>query len=261
MRRTSAPSRTASATAATVPHSRSPGGSRSSQDPAEHGADEVLARERDVERQPQRPQLAEPPQDLQVLVGTEVEVESGVDGDLLLGDAKLPSQLDSPLEPGPEVVDDVAVLAPGPVDPRRPLDVHQHVAAAALRDELEHLLRAAGDVVDRVRARVQRPPRHLRREGVGGDRHLCSDEECIPHLLGRGCDAPSSPATAGTSAAASSAALTGGPLFAATAPTSSISKPASTSASPSATACSGVPLRAPSNIESTVTLTIPAASG
>ena len=30
----SAPSRTASATAATVPHSRSPGGSRSSQDPA-----------------------------------------------------------------------------------------------------------------------------------------------------------------------------------------------------------------------------------
>ena len=40
-----------------------------------------------------------------------------------------------------------------------------------------------------------------------------------------------------------------------------MSKPASTSASPSATACSGVPLRAPSNIESTVTLTIPAASG
>ena len=44
-----------------------------------------------------------------------------------------------------------------------------------------------------------------------------------------------------------------GPLCAATAPTSSMSKPASTSARPSATACSGVPLRAPSNIESTVT--------
>ena len=70
-----------------------------------------------------------------------------------------------------------------------------------------------------------------------------------------------SPAIAGTSAAASSSALTGGPAFAATAPTSSMSNPASTNASPSATACSGVPLLAPSNIESTVTLTIPAASG
>ena len=73
--------------------------------------------------------------------------------------------------------------------------------------------------------------------------------------------AATSPSIAGTSAAASSSALTGGPALAATAPTSSMSKPASTSASPSATACSGVPLRAPSNIESTVTLTIPAASG
>ena len=73
--------------------------------------------------------------------------------------------------------------------------------------------------------------------------------------------AAASPAIAGTSAAASSSAPTGGPALAATAPTSSMSKPAAASASPSATACSGVPLRAPSNIESTVTLTIPAASG
>ena len=63
----------------------------------------------------------------------------------------------------------------------------------------------------------------------------------------------------GTSLAASSSAATGGPLRAATAPTSSRSKPASTSASPSATACSGVPLRAPAKNESSVTLTIPAA--
>ncbi len=76
-----------------------------------------------------------------------------------------------------------------------------------------------------------------------------------------GTPAPASPSIAGTSAAASSSAATGGPLRAATAPTSSMSKPASTSASPSATARSGVPLRAPSNIESAVTLTIPAASG
>src|SRR4051794_26854710 len=70
-----------------------------------------------------------------------------------------------------------------------------------------------------------------------------------------------SPSTAGTSAAASSSGGTGGPAFAATPPRSSISKPPSARASPSRTACSGVPLRAPSNIESTVTLTIPAASG
>src|SRR3954454_17628133 len=74
-------------------------------------------------------------------------------------------------------------------------------------------------------------------------------------------DCVTRPSTAGTSAAASSSAETGGPAFAATAPTSSISKPACASASPSRTACSGVPLRAPSNIESTVTLTIPAPSG
>src|SRR3954452_7089432 len=40
-----------------------------------------------------------------------------------------------------------------------------------------------------------------------------------------------------------------------------MSNPASTSASPSFTACSAVPLRAPSNIESVVTLTIPAPTG
>ena len=67
--------------------------------------------------------------------------------------------------------------------------------------------------------------------------------------------------TAGISRAASSAGSTGGPLRAATAPTSSRSNPASTRASPSATAWSGVPLRAPAKNESSVTLTIPAASG
>ena len=99
MRRTSAPSRTASATAATVPHSRSPGAQPLLPGPGQHRADEVLARERDVERQAQLAQLAEPAQDLQVLVGAEVEVESGVDRDLLLRDAKPARQLDSPLEP------------------------------------------------------------------------------------------------------------------------------------------------------------------
>ena len=69
------------------------------------------------------------------------------------------------------------------------------------------------------------------------------------------------PAIAGASLSASSAGGTGGPLRAATAPTSSMSKPSSARRSPSAIACSGVPLRAPEYIESVVTLTIPAASG
>ena len=54
------------------------------------------------------------------------------------------------------------------------------------------------------------------------------------------------PAMAGTRRDASSAAETGGPLRAASAPTSSRSKPDSTSARPSSIAASGVPLRAPS---------------
>ena len=88
--------------------------------------------------------------------------------------------------------------------------------------------------------------RHRWGEGVGEHRHA---------------RARASSLTAGTSRAASRPAVTGGPLRAATAPTSSRSKPAPTSASPSATACSGVSLRAPSKNESSVTLTIPAASG
>src|ERR687898_1169283 len=67
--------------------------------------------------------------------------------------------------------------------------------------------------------------------------------------------------TAGISLLASSAGGTGGPLRAATAPRSSMSKPAAARPTPSSTACSGVPLRAPSYIESVVTLTIPAPSG
>src|SRR3954447_3850911 len=70
-----------------------------------------------------------------------------------------------------------------------------------------------------------------------------------------------SPSIAGISLAASSSAPTGFPARAATAPTSKRSNPASTSRTPSSAARSGVPLRAPSKNESTVTFTIPAASG
>ncbi len=212
----------------------------------EHGADEVLARERDVQRQPQLAQLAEPAQHLQVLLDGQVEVEPRVDRDLLHLHSKPPGRLDSPPQPRLKVVDDVAVGARGPVDPRRALDVHQHVAAAPLGDQLEHLLRAAGDVVDRDRAGVERPPRHLDREGVGGHRHARARQArdrrdqrrrlvlglrpaarfAPPPRRRRACRTPPRQAPARRRSPA----------------------PA-------------VPLRAPSNIESTVTLTIPAASG
>ncbi len=76
-----------------------------------------------------------------------------------------------------------------------------------------------------------------------------------------GTPAPANPSIAGTSAAASASTSTDGPAFAATAPTSSMSNPTRTSSNPSTTARSAVPLRAPSYIESDVTLTIPAAKG
>ena len=84
--------------------------------------------------------------------------------------------------------------------------------------------------------------------------------EKVSALMGTSV-AAARPATAGTRRAASSAAATGAPARAGTAPTSSSSKPASARRNPSATARSGVPLRAPSKNESSVTFTIPAPSG
>ena len=216
-------SRTASVTAATVPHSRSPGRQPLLPGPGEHGADEVLARERDVERQAERAAArragAGSPGPARALRS---KSSPGSIAICSSRDAQLPRRSTLPSNQRLQVVDDVAVVAPGPVDPRRPLDVHQHVAAAALGDQLEHLLRAAGDVVDRGRAGVERPPRHLDREGVGGDRHRAHARRHSPSRPDRSAAIP---AIAGTSAAASSSAVTGGPLRAATAPTSSMSKP------------------------------------
>ena len=50
----------------------------------EHRAEEVLPGQRHEQRPAPRPELAEPAQDLEVLVHREVEVEAGVEGYLLL---------------------------------------------------------------------------------------------------------------------------------------------------------------------------------
>ena len=146
-----------------------------------------------------------------------------------------------------QVVHRIVVARRRPVLARRPLDMHDHQAGAGLRGQLEHLLSAAAYVVDRDSAGCQSRASDLRREGVGRDRH------------GR-CERPG-PRSPGQAVRPPHRAGTGGPLRAATAPTSSMSKPASARAAPSSTARAGVPLRAPSNIESSVTLTIPHSGG
>ena len=135
------------------------------------------------------------------------------------------------------------------VDARRALDVHEDVAAAALGHQLEHLgVGAAGDVVDRRGAGVQRPPRDLALEGVGAHRHA--------GLAGPG---PRSPARAALPPPRRAPAR---PLSAGyRADVEQVEAPATPGRGRPATARSGVPLRAPSKKESSVTLTIPAASG
>ena len=118
----SAPSATASAAAASVacatlvaPHALLPGS-------GEHRADEVLAREREKDRPAEPAQLAEPPQDLERVVGAQVEVEAGVDRDLLPPHAELGRALDPLGEELEQPADDVGVVGRGAVtcaaDPR-----------------------------------------------------------------------------------------------------------------------------------------------
>ena len=110
---------------------------------------EVLARERDEQRAPERAQLPEAMQDLDLVVRAQVEIEARVERDLLGVDAERGAALEPVREPLTEVVDDVPVRGRGALDPRRALDVHQHVATAAFGDQLEHLVLPAADVVDR----------------------------------------------------------------------------------------------------------------
>ena len=168
----SAPPATASAVAAAVAHSRSAGGGPILPGARQDGAEEVLAREGDEQRAAELAQLPEAPQDLEVVVDREVEVEARVQRDLLLGHAAGERRLDPLAEPALQVGDWIPVARGLPIDARRALDVHQHVAAASLCDQVEHLgVGAARDVVDRRRAGVQGAARDLDLEGVRGHRH------------------------------------------------------------------------------------------
>ena len=138
----------------------------------QHRPEEVLSRQGHEQRAAELAKLAEAPQDLQVVVDREVEVEAGVERDLLLGDAVLERRLDPLGEPALQVGDRVPVAGRLAIGARRALDVHEHVAAAPLGHQVEHPgVGAAGDVVDRRGAGVERPPRDLGLKGVGAHRH------------------------------------------------------------------------------------------
>ena len=155
-RRISAPSATASAVAARVAGPRSLAGNRLLPRPRADGTQEVLAGEGDEQRPTELAQLAEAPQHLEVVVDREVEVEAGVESDPLGRDPELARPRDPGAEPLEQVGHDVVVGGRRAVHPGRALDVHEHVAATALRDHLEHLRLAAADVVDRRGAGVDR---------------------------------------------------------------------------------------------------------
>ena len=88
------------------------------------------------------------------------------------------------------MVDDVLVDGPRPLHPGWALDVHEDVAAAALRHQLEDLLPAAADVVDGA--------------GAGGDAARATGAEWVSAETGSPVAAR--PSIAGTRAAISSSA-------------------------------------------------------
>jgi hypothetical protein len=70
------------------------------------------------------------------------------------------------------VINRIGVSRRRTVLPRRALDLHDHQPAAGFRRQLEHLLGAATDVVDRDGAGPKRGAGHLGRERVGGERKV-----------------------------------------------------------------------------------------
>ena len=129
-RTSSAPPATASAVAAAVAHSRSAAGARLSQEPASTAPRKSFRDRAMNSGRPSVAQLAQAPQDFQVVVDREVEVEAGIQRDLLLGDAVLERRLDALREPALQVGDGIPVAGRLAIGAGRTLDVHEHVAAA-----------------------------------------------------------------------------------------------------------------------------------
>ena len=141
MRRMSAPARTASAHGGDRPPLALARGQALLPGAGEHGADEVLARERDVERQAERRAAR------RAGAGSRGPARSSRSksrpGSIAICSSATPRASARSTRPPNQAFrwsTTSSYSRRRPVDPRRALDVHQHVAAAALGDQLEHLL-------------------------------------------------------------------------------------------------------------------------
>ena len=151
------------------------------------------------------------------------------------------------LEERGDLRDDVVVARVDLHRPRLALHVHQAEVRVRLGDDLGQLRVAAqrGDVVDELRAELERPPRDLRLRGVDRDGH-----------------APASCSSTGTTRRSSSSTETpSAPGRVDSPPTSTIAAPSSSMRRALATASSGSKLTPPSENESGVTLTTPITDG
>ena len=129
------PAAVARAVAASVAHSRSAGSRRSSHEPASTAPRRSLRERATKSGRPSARELAEAAQDLEAVVGREVEVEAGVERDLLAVDAGAAAAPRArSANQRLQMLDGIVVGRRLAIDPRRSLDVHQHVAAAALGD-------------------------------------------------------------------------------------------------------------------------------
>ena len=121
---------------------------------------------------PSADQLGQPADELEVVLVRLPEADSRVEADELLADPLGDRERQPLLEEGLDLRDDVVVARVGLHRPRLALHVHQAAVRARLGDDACELRIAAqrGDVVDQLRAELERLPRDLGLRGVDRDR-------------------------------------------------------------------------------------------
>ena len=184
---------------------------------------------------PERGDLPQPPQQLEVVLEGLAEADSGVEPDPLLGDPGGDRRLGPLGEEGADLVDDVVVDGVALHRPRVAEHVHEDQAGAALGDQRADLGVGAqrGDVVD---DRRPGPERRL------GDRRF---EVSIEIETPSAASASESPRTTGSVRRSSSAAPTSSaPGRVDSPPTSRISAPCAASSRPWSIAAAGIEVEA-----------------
>src|SRR5215211_1300872 len=137
----------------------------------------ALAGESHHEWPPERRQLIQPPDQLEVVLDRLAEADAGVEADAVFGDPRLDCKAQSLLEERLHVVDDVVVARVQLHGPRLAEHVHQADVESGSGDDVGHARVAAqrGDVVDELRTERDRPPRDLGLRGVDRHRQLLAD--------------------------------------------------------------------------------------